>query len=133
MSLFRDASNIKLNGNTPSSVYLNGGLIWAYNTFNVTNNGSGNYIINGVSNSTLSVTEGQTYTFNISAVGHPFWIQTTSGAYSSGNVYSSGVTGNGTANGTITFIVPYNAPSTLYYVCQYHSGMAGTINVTDVP
>ena len=105
----------------------------AANTFNVTNNGSGNYIINGVSNSTLSVTEGQTYTFNISAVGHPFWIQTSPGAYSSGNVYSDGVTNNGTANGTITFIVPYNAPSRLYYVCQYHSSMAGTINVTDVP
>ena len=100
--------------------------------FTVTNGGSSNYIINGESNPTLSVTEGQTYLFNINASGHPFWIQTTSGAYSSGNVYSSGVTNNGTDNGTITFVVPYDAPSTLYYVCQYHSGMAGTINVTNV-
>ena len=104
----------------------------APNTFNVTNNGSGNYVINGSSNPTLSITEGQTYTFNINAVGHPFWIKTVS-SIGTGNAYSSGVTNNGTDNGTITFAVPYDAPSTLYYNCQLHSGMAGTINVTDVP
>lgn len=101
--------------------------------FEVTNSGSGAYIINGSSNPTLTLTEGITYTFNVAASGHPFWIQTTAGAYSAGNVYSSGVTNNGSQNGTITFIVPSNAPSTLYYVCQYHSSMAGTINIIDVP
>jgi len=45
--------------------------------FNVTNNGSGNYVINGVSNPTLELVRGQTYTFNVSASGHPFWIKTT--------------------------------------------------------
>jgi len=49
-----------------------------------------------------------------------------------GNAYNSGVTNNGIDNGTITFVVPYDAPSTLYYICQFHSGMAGTINVTNV-
>jgi plastocyanin len=102
------------------------------NTFNVTANGSSNYVINGSSNPTLSIIEGQAYTFNINAVGHPFWIKTVSST-GTGNAYSSGVTNNGTDNGTITFVVPYDAPSTLYYNCQYHSGMAGTINVTDVP
>jgi hypothetical protein len=103
----------------------------APNTFNVTNNGSSNYIINGVSNGTLSVTEGQTYTFNINASGHPFWIKTVSST-GTGNAYNDGVTNNGTDNGTITFVVPYDAPSTLYYNCQFHSSMTGTINVTDV-
>lgn len=101
----------------------------ALNTFNVTNNGSGNYVINGQSNPTLSITEGQTYTFNISATGHPFWIKTVN-SIGTGNPYNDGVTNNGTANGTITFIVPYTASSTLYYNCQFHSSMAGTINVT---
>ena len=103
----------------------------APNTFNVTNNGIGNYVINGSSNPTLSITEGQTYTFNINAVGHPFWIKTVS-SIGTGNAYNDGVTNNGTDNGTITFVVPYDAPSTLYYNCQYHSAMAGTINVTNV-
>jgi hypothetical protein len=104
----------------------------APNTFNVTANGSANYVINGSSNPTLSITEGQTYTFNINASGHPFWIKTVSST-GTGNAYSSGITNNGTDNGTITFVVPYDAPSTLYYNCQLHSAMAGTINVTDVP
>jgi hypothetical protein len=104
----------------------------APNTFNVTNNGSGNYLINGSSNPTLSVTEGQTYFFNINAPGHPFWIKTVS-SIGTGNAYNEGVTNNGASNSTITFVVPYDAPSTLYYNCQFHSSMAGIINVVNVP
>ena len=100
--------------------------------FDVTNSGSGAYIINGQSNPTLSITEGETYTFNINAVGHPFWINTVFGI-GTGNTYNDGVTNNGTDNGVITFVVPYSAPSTLYYNCQYHISMGGTINVIDVP
>lgn len=102
------------------------------NTFNVTTNGNSNYIINGQSNSTLSLTEGQTYTFNINATGHPFWIKTVNSTGTT-NQYNTGVTNNGIANGTITFIVPYDVPSTLYYNCQIHSSMAGIINITNVP
>jgi len=103
----------------------------ALNTFNVTNDGSGNYVINGESNPTLNVNEGQTYTFNISAIGHPFWIKTVN-SIGTGNAYNDGVTSNGIDNGTITFVVPYDAPSTLYYNCEFHSSMAGIINVTNV-
>jgi len=101
-------------------------------TYSVTNSGSGAYLIDGQPNPTLSITEGQTYIFNINASGHPFWIKTVSST-GTGNQYNDGVTNNGTDNGTITFIVPYNAPSTLYYNCQYHSAMAGTISVIDIP
>jgi hypothetical protein len=72
-----------------------------------------------------------TYVFNVNASGHPFWIQTVSGAYSSGDVYSTGVTGGGAEVGTIEWEVPFSAPNTLYYVCQYHSAMNGTIIVSD--
>jgi len=96
--------------------------------FNVSNNGSGNYVINGESNPTLTLAAGTTYTFNIRASGHPFWIKTVSST-GTGNSYNNGVTNNGTDNGTITFTVPYNAPASLYYNCQYHSGMAGGISV----
>jgi hypothetical protein len=99
--------------------------------FNVTNNGSVNYVINGAENPPLELMEGQTYTFNINAVGHPFWIKTVSST-GTGDAYNSGVTNNGTDNGTISFVVPYDVPSTLYYNCQFHIGMAGTIAVEDV-
>jgi hypothetical protein len=104
----------------------------ASNTFNVTASGSSAYIINGQSNPTLTLTEGQTYTFNVSASGHPFWIKTTQ-TTGTGNQYNDGVTNNGVDVGTITFVVPYNAPSTLYYICQFHGSMVGTINIIDVP
>jgi uncharacterized protein YjdB len=101
-------------------------------TINVTNSGSGSYTINGTgSNSTISMIRGNTYNLVINATGHPFWIQTVAGGYSSNNIYSSGVTNNGSQNGTITFVVPNNAPNTLYYACQYHSSMQGTITITD--
>jgi hypothetical protein len=80
----------------------------------------------------LTLYEGQTYTFNIAATGHPFWIKTTP-VTGTGNAYNDGVTNNGVANGTITFTVPYDAPSTLYYICQIHGVMQGVINIVNVP
>ena len=103
----------------------------ASNIFNVSNAGSGAYVINGQSNPTLTLTEGETYIFNVNASGHPFWIKTISST-GTGNAYNTGVTGNGTQSGTLTFVVPYDAPSTLYYNCQYHGGMAGSINIVNV-
>ncbi len=100
-------------------------------TYSVTNNASGNYVINGASNPTLSFIRGHRYVINVNATGHPFWIQTVSGAYSAGNVYNTGVTNNGTQSGTIIVEVPFNAPQ-LYYACQYHSSMAGAITVSDL-
>jgi hypothetical protein len=100
-------------------------------TLAVTNSGSGSYTINGSANPTLSFIRGHRYVINVNAVGHPFWIQTVSGAYSAGDVYSTGVTNGGTDNGTIIFEVPFNAPQ-LYYACQYHSSMAGSITVSNL-
>ena len=96
----------------------------------VTNSGSGNYVVGGASNATIAVVRGATYTIQVSAVGHPFWIQTSSGAYNAANISTSGITNNGTELGYITFQVPSDAPNTLYYACQYHSSMAGSITVT---
>jgi hypothetical protein len=101
-------------------------------TYAISNSGSSAYVINGSSNPTLSVIRGHRYVLNVNASGHPFWIQTVSGAYSSGNVYSGGVTNGGAAVGTIIWEVPFNAPNILYYVCQYHSSMAGSITVSDL-
>jgi len=100
-------------------------------TFTVTNSGTGAYVVAAVNNPTFNLVKGNTYTFVINASGHPFWIQSASGAYSSGNIYSTGTTNLGTDNGTITWTIPLNAPNTLYYACQLHSSMQGTINLVN--
>ena len=101
-------------------------------TLTVTNSGSGAYVINGASNPTVTLYRGVTYYFSVNASGHPFYIQTVSGAYSSGNLYTSGVTGAGTQVGTVTFTVPLDAPSNLYYVCQFHSSMNGAFLIENL-
>jgi len=99
--------------------------------FTVTNNGSGSYSVNGTASATLTLTRGATYTFNVNASGHPFYIQTSGNGYNAGNVFSTGVSlTSGTRDvGTITFQVPQNAPDILYYQCQFHPSMYGQINV----
>jgi hypothetical protein len=98
--------------------------------FLVTNSGSGSYSIDGVTtNPTITLVRGYTYYFTINATGHPFYFQTTFGAYTPANTYSTGVTNGGVQTGMIQFTVPAGAPSTLYYICQFHSAMNGTINV----
>ena len=103
-------------------------------TFAVTAPDSGRYQFDGAGtdgddNATLYLYRGFTYKFAVNSSGHPFHIQTSSGAYNASNLYTDNVTNPGTQSGTITWTVQMDAPSTLYYVCQYHSAMAGTINI----
>ena len=103
-------------------------------TFAVTAPDSGRYQFNGAGtdgddNATLYLYRGFTYKFAVNSPGHPFHIQTSSGAYNASNLYTDNVTNPGTQSGTITWTVQMDAPSTLYYVCQYHSAMNGIINI----
>lgn len=98
-------------------------------TFIVTNASQNAYVINGVSNDSLSLYRGITYTFELSASGHPFWIKTALTPGNTADIYNDGVLNNGDDVGTITFTVPFDAPDTLYYICGVHSIMAGTINI----
>ena len=80
--------------------------------------------------------KGGTYTINVDATGHPFYLTTDDGTnYVSGDYvgeYTTGVTGSRTESGTITFTVPADAPSTLYYQCGIHEPMRGTITIKDL-
>ena len=102
-------------------------------TVTVQGDGYGNnlYYIDGSQQATLSFTRGNTYIFDWSAAtGHPVRLSTTSnGTHGGGSEYTTGVTKDDSAYKT-TITVASNAPSTLYYYCQYHSGMGGTINVS---
>src|SRR5258706_16071419 len=96
-------------------------------SFDVTNNGFSAYVIDGASNPTLTLTRGQTYSFTVNALGHPFWITTARGAGDTeANAFSQGVTGNGASPGTVTFLVSASAPATLFYQCGFHDPMGGT-------
>jgi hypothetical protein len=106
-------------------------------TFTVTSS-SGYYSIsnNGINlgnNPPLTLLRGTTYTFSLNVSGHPFRIQTTIGAYDPNTQYTTGITNSGAESGNLVFVVPANAPNTLYYICEYHPAMNGVINITDAP
>lgn len=100
-------------------------------TFAVANSGFAAYTIDGQNNPTLTVVRGCSYTFNVNAPGHPFWIKTVQGTGAGNGVAS--VVNNGTQVGSLTWTVPGDAPNTLFYNCQFHSPMTGTITVIDNP
>ena len=85
----------------------------------------GVYVIDGVSQDTLDLYEGNTYIFNHPS-SHPFRFSTDSNNTSA---YTTGVTVNSSTQ--VTIVVASNAP-TLYYYCSSHSGMGGTAN-TPIP
>jgi hypothetical protein len=124
---------------TDSKLYVYNGTSWSPATsasepesyvdnFQVTSSGTSAYIIDGASNPTLTLVRGQSYFFTVNASGHPFWIKTAQ-TTGTGNQYNSGVTNNGDDVGGISFTVPNDAPSTLYYICQFHGSMTGTISI----
>jgi len=97
----------------------------------VVNDGASAYVFSGDisgSNPDFTVLVGDTLSLSINSSGHPFWIQTASGAYSGITTVTENITNNGIESGTLTW-EPI-AIGTYYYVCQYHSSMNGTITVS---
>jgi len=95
--------------------------------FIVTNNGTADFIVDGVNDPIIHLIRGFTYVFDVNASGHPFTIRQSNG----GADYTTGVTNNGVEVGRLIFRVPYDAPLTLYYQCANHAGMGNVINVSD--
>jgi hypothetical protein len=102
--------------------------------------GSGNaFYIDGVESPYLTFIRGNTYKFlqsDSSNDGHPLKLSTTSdGVHTGGGAeYTTGVTYVGTPgnSGAYTqYVVPSDAPNTLYYYCSNHSGMGSSITVND--
>ncbi len=136
--LVSGSSQVSYTGlsNIPSGI-ISGSVDTASFTsqWNVTNAGSSayNFTGNGVeasdNNPDIYLTRGEKYRFNVSnASAHPWFIKTLPGT-GTGNQYNDGVTGNGTS--TVVFDVQFDAPTHLYYQCQYHSVMKGNIYIAD--
>jgi hypothetical protein len=79
---------------------------------------------------------GGTYTFDLTATGHPFYLTTDNGTnYVAGSYvgeYTTGVTGSRNETGQLVITVDASAPDTLYYQCGVHSAMRGTIQIKDL-
>ena len=118
-----DTSN---NTSTESSTYSDNGT-----TFTVTVNSS-KYYIDGILTKSLNLKKGYTYYFDSTdstTNNHPLFIGTTSSGGSYTYEYTSGVTNSRTTNDTLTFVVPSDSPSTLYYNCGNHVSMGGSITI----
>ena len=99
--------------------------------FRVQNSGTSAYVIDYSSNPALTLVRGNTYTFTLSLNGvFPFYIKTEA-SLGNTNAYNSGVTNNGATVGTVTFVVPQDAPDTLFYSSSNEFNMRGTIGVVD--
>ena len=87
---------------------------------------------NKVSNPTLTLYRGQTYTFDINTVDMPFSIRTSVGIDDDTNLYNVGVSQQKIEQGTITWEVGLESPDTLYYVNSNDIDTAGLIIIRDI-
>ena len=92
----------------------------------------------GRNNPSITLSRGNTYKFILDTQGHPFYIMTEpfkTGIAEDGStsvIYSTGVSGNGTEKGTLTFTVPTGAPDVLYYQCGNHQSMQGVFTIRTI-
>ena len=126
-------------GNNPTLTLVRGGNYTfqvaqnAKETVNyrVTNNGISSYVIDYQPNPTLTLVRGNTYVFNLNLDGvYPFYIKTEA-SLGNVNTYDTGVTRNGSSTGLVTFVVPQDAPNTLYYSSSNEFNMRGQISIVD--
>ena len=83
-------------------------------------------------NPVLKLYKGHTYTFNITSPGNPFSFKT---ERSIGKIYryiTNGINNYGVTNGSITFTIPLDAPSVLYYQSETDINLGGAIQVLSI-
>ena len=124
---------IDVKGTISSNVVLAGGSSVESTPyyFTVTVNGSSKFVINGTQQPPITLYRGVTYRFDqadSSNGSHPFRISTTAegSQYASGSSYNGS---NGSSGAYRQFIVPLDAPDTMYYNCSSHSSMGNTLRI----
>ena len=115
--------DLDVNGNAIEYTFSLSGSTSPNYTFSDPGN---NFFPSNTNNPTLYLTRGVKYSFKNIALSHPFRIQSTNTA--GGTLYNEGVTNNN-GTGTVTFTPTMAAPDELYYYCNAHSAMNGTIKI----
>ena len=87
---------------------------------------------NIVSNPTLTLYKGQSYTFDINATDMPFSIRTSVNVDDDSNLYNEGVSQQKIENGKITWKIDLEAPDTLYYVNGNDIEASGLIIIKNI-
>lgn len=87
---------------------------------------------NILSNPTITLYKGHTYTFDINAIDMPFSIRTSVDISDDTNLYNTGVSQQKVENGKITFKIDNEAPDILYYVDSNSIEGSGIFNIKNV-
>ena len=119
-----DASSTYLTSSSASANYVQ--KTQPALDYQIFNSGTGGYLVNGVLNGPITLIPGKPYRISVQAPGHPFWFQTSYGAYTEANVYTTGIENSGTDAGQIVILLPSSAPQ-LYYACELHETMKGVV------
>ena len=104
----------------------------------VVSTASGNkYAVNGTTQGAVTITAGQTKTFDLSDAslsGHPFALSKRADGRNAGTVVSADTLGASdgvtTASNVLTIVSSSSTSTPLYYYCSSHAGMGGTITVS---
>ena len=122
----------------PDSISIYGQLKHIISTYTVVVESEGNnntylFTPNGLTrNPTLTLYRGQTYKFDINSPGNPFSIKQLRSSGASDRYISDGIDNQAVETGTITFTVPHDSPSVLYYQSENDADLGGTIHVKEI-
>ena len=131
--------SIGLNSPTPEFPFMGRNENYVPQTYNlnVGNNGASDYTFTGTdattthtnaNDPTLTVTKGDILVMNMNASGHPFLVNDANGSFAGATTTSGD---NQTGEVTIDTSQISGNSGTLTYVCQFHSGMTGSIVVQE--
>ena len=105
-------------------------------TVQMQNEGSNNQYLftpDGFSpNPVLKLYKGHTYTFKITSPGNPFSFMTQRSIETRYRYITNGIDTYGVTNGSVTFTVPLDAPTVLYYQSETDINLGGSIEIRGV-